>query len=103
MAFSPLLAAATQLTVKKVNNDRVLSVSILLPDYIGSDYFRQLLECQFASWRSLDWRWRSKDEVQVFVQTVQETEEAFVRVLLTLVGVLRRPASQRFLKAKTGR
>lgn len=93
-------SAPRPLTVKKVDNDRVLSIAILFPDHIGSDYFRQLLQRRFPSRRGLDrWRW-SKDEVQVFVQAVQKTEEAFVSVLLRLVGVLRRPASQRFLKSR---
>lgn len=83
--------------MKKVDNDRVLSIAILLPDHIGSDHFRQVLQRQFPSRGGLDLGRRAKDEVQIFVQAVQETEEAFVRVLLTLIGVLRRPASQRFL------
>ena len=85
------------LTVEKVDNDRVLSIAILLPDHSGSDHFRKLLQRQFPSRGGLNWGRRSEDEVQIFVQAVQETEEAFVRVSLTLIGVLRRPASQRFL------
>lgn len=96
MAFS----SPPPLTVEKVDNDRVLSIAILFPDHIGSDHFRHLLQRQFASGGGLDRRRRAEDEVQVFVQAVQETEEAFVSVLLRLVGVLRCPASQRFLQSR---
>ena len=70
-----------ELPLEKVDNETVIPHPINLPLLFARDLLRQLLQLGFTHWRHFVIRF-VQDAVQVFVQTIQQETQKFLRVVL---------------------
>lgn len=75
--------------MKEIDDDGIVLLPVSSPFFIGSDNFGELVEFCLAMWRVLAERTRVDDQVQVFVESVEQVEEEVMSILLIVIVELR--------------
>lgn len=96
-AREPGRAFSNRLAVKEVDNNRVVAISVLLPDEIGRGNLWHMREPSFARPGVRDCCRRIADKIEAVVEGIQQAKQTFVRVLLRRISILRRYAAERVL------
>lgn len=70
------------LPLEQINNETIVPHPVDLPLFLGSDFWRQRLQCGLSLRGHLNSRRFMLDSVQVFVQTIQDEGEKLLRIVL---------------------